>query len=199
MKVVEWEIGRVKPYEKNPRIIPEEAVERVAASIREFGFQQPIVVDKDGVIIVGHTRLKAAEMLGLEKAPVVVADLSPEKARAYRLADNKTNEATSWDINILDGELADLSSLGLDFTMDVFGFDVDTISPDGFFDDFSLPDGDKGNIVQITFTLSSHQADTIQAALELIDEDTLTETFGNSNTKGNKLYKVVKEWAEQRK
>lgn len=75
MKVVEWEIGRVRPYEKNPRIIPEEAVERVAASIREFGFQQPIVVDKDGVIIVGHTRLKAAEKLGLEKVPVVVLDL----------------------------------------------------------------------------------------------------------------------------
>lgn len=126
MKVVEWEIGRVKPYEKNPRIIPEEAVERVAASIREFGFQQPIVVDKDGVIIVGHTRLKAAENLGLKKVPVVVADLSPEKARAYRLADNKTNEATSWDDDLLFSELTDIEAdiADLDFSMLDFGFSV---------------------------------------------------------------------------
>ena len=124
MKVIEREIGLVKPYEKNPRIIPEEAVERVAASIREFGFQQPIVVDKDGVIIVGHTRLKAAEKLGLEKVPVVVADLSPEKARAYRLADNKTNEATSWDDDLLFSELTDIEAdiADLDFSMLDFGF-----------------------------------------------------------------------------
>ena len=124
MKVVEWEIGRVRPYEKNPRIIPEEAVERVAASIHEFGFQQPIVVDKDGVIIVGHTRLKAAEKLGLKKVPVVVADLSPEKARAYRLADNKTGEATSWDDDLLFSELTDIEAdiADLDFSMLDFGF-----------------------------------------------------------------------------
>lgn len=147
MKVVEWEIGRVKPYEKNPRIIPEEAVERVAASIREFGFQQPIVVDKDGVIIVGHTRFKAAEKLGLEKVPVVVADLSPEKARAYRLADNKTNEATSWDDDLLFSELTDIEAdiADLDFSMLDFGFsalDLGSGDSDGgepFEDDF---DGD---------------------------------------------------------
>ena len=162
MKVVEWEIGRVRPYEKNPRIIPEEAVERVAASIREFGFQQPIVVDKDGVIIVGHTRLKAAEKLGLEKVPVVVADLSPEKARAYRLADNKTNEATSWDDDLLFSELTDIEAdiADLDFSMLDFGFsalDLGSGEPEGgepFEDDFDgeVPDETdikKGDMYQL--------------------------------------------------
>lgn len=74
MEVREWPISDVRPYEGNPRTIPSEAVDRVAASIREFGFRQPIVVDADGVIIAGHTRLKAAQKLGLEKVPVVVAE-----------------------------------------------------------------------------------------------------------------------------
>lgn len=94
MTIQEVAVDAVTPYEKNPRKIPQEAIDRVAASIKEFGFKQPIVVDKDMVIIVGHTRLLAAKKLGYETVPVLVAsDLSPEKARAYRLADNKTNES----------------------------------------------------------------------------------------------------------
>ena len=128
MKVQEMDVAAVTPYEKNPRIIPEEAVERVANSIREFGFQQPIVVDKDSVIIVGHTRLLAAKKLGLKKVPVVVAsELSPEKVKAYRLADNKTNEATSWNDTLLFEELQELETglEDLDFSMSDFGFDLD--------------------------------------------------------------------------
>lgn len=128
MNVQEMDIGAITPYEKNPRIIPEEAVERVANSIREFGFQQPIVVDKYGVIIVGHTRLLAAKKLGLKKVPVVVAsELSPEKVKAYRLADNKTNEATSWNDTLLFEELQELETglADLDFSMSDFGFDLD--------------------------------------------------------------------------
>lgn len=113
MVIQEVAVDAVTPYEKNPRKIPKEAVDRVAASIKEFGFKQPIVVDKDMVIIVGHTRLMAAKMLGYEKVPVLVAsDLSPEKARAYRLADNKTNELTDWDFDTLqdDGVRPDILS-----------------------------------------------------------------------------------------
>ena len=92
MDVIERKLTEIYPYEHNPRK-NDGAVDYVANSIREFGFKQPIVVDKNGVIIVGHTRYKAAQKLGLETAPVVVADdLDEEKARAYRLADNKTNE-----------------------------------------------------------------------------------------------------------
>lgn len=124
MKIQWMAVDAVTPYEKNPRKIPKEAVEKVAASIREFGFKQPIVVDKYMVIIVGHTRLMAAKQLGLDKVPVLVAlDLSPEKVKAYRLADNKTNEFTDWEFDTLQEELASFLSVD-DFNMEDFGFDM---------------------------------------------------------------------------
>ena len=92
MKIETRPITSIKPYDQNPRI-NDSAVAAVASSIREFGFRQPIVLDKDGVIVVGHTRWKAAQQLGLTEVPVHVAlDLTPEAARAYRIADNKTGE-----------------------------------------------------------------------------------------------------------
>ena len=95
MQIIEMKISEVKQYSNNPRKISEEAIQRVAASIREFGFKQPIVIDSNSVIIAGHTRLKAAELLGLETVPVIRADdLTPEQVKAYRLADNKVAEAT---------------------------------------------------------------------------------------------------------
>jgi ParB-like chromosome segregation protein Spo0J len=91
-------LDRVRPYENNPRN-NDKAVDAVAASIKEFGFSQPIVVDTDSVIIVGHTRLKAALKLGLERVPVVVAShLTPEQVRAYRIADNKTAEIAGLEL-----------------------------------------------------------------------------------------------------
>ena len=118
-------IKDIQPYEHNPRN-NDGAVDAVAASIKEFGWQQPIVVDKDGVIIAGHTRYKAAKKLKLKEVPVVVADnLTDEKVKAYRLADNKTSELAEWDSSALDKELAELS----DFDMSQFGFDP-AIFPD---------------------------------------------------------------------
>src|SRR5215467_2844395 len=97
MKIELRKISSVKPYPGNPRI-NDQAVDAVAASIREFGFRQPIVVDADGVIIVGHARYLAALKLGLKKVPVHVAkDLTPEQIRAYRIADNKTADLSDWD------------------------------------------------------------------------------------------------------
>jgi len=114
-------IDDIRPYERNPRI-NDQAVDAVAASLAEFGFRQPIVVDEDGVIIVGHTRWKAAKKLGLDKVPVHVAtDLPPEKVRAYRIADNKTGELAEWDLEILPIELNELRESGFD--MDVLAFD----------------------------------------------------------------------------
>jgi DNA modification methylase len=114
------DISTIRPYAQNPRV-NSHAVDAVAASIREFGFKQPIVVDKDGVIIVGHTRYLAAIKLGLRKVPVLVAlDLTPEQAKAYRIADNKTGELADWDDDRLAQELAELQ--GLDFDLDLLGF-----------------------------------------------------------------------------
>jgi ParB-like chromosome segregation protein Spo0J len=124
-KVELRKIEDVKPYERNPRI-NDKAVDAVAGSLSEFGFRQPIVVDEDGVIIAGHTRWKAAKKLGLAKVPVHVAtDLTPDQARAYRLADNRTGEIAQWDLSILPIELNELREGGFD--MDILAFDEDEL------------------------------------------------------------------------
>lgn len=122
MKVEDWLIGKVKPYANNPRK-NDDAVDATAESIKQFGWQQPIVVDKDGVIIVGHTRLKAAKKLKMDHVPVVVADnLTDDQVKAYRLADNKTGELADWDFDKLEEELDNIQ----DIDMTDFGFDDDT-------------------------------------------------------------------------
>jgi DNA modification methylase len=116
-------IGTVRPYENNPRL-NDAAVEAVAASIREFGFRQPIVVDEEGVIIVGHTRFKAALKLGLEMVPVHVAvGMTQAQARAYRLADNQTAQLSGWDEDKLPLELMGLQQMGFDLNLTGFSAD----------------------------------------------------------------------------
>ena len=128
-RVEMWPIDRPKPYERNPRR-NDAAVEKVAASIREFGWDSAIVVDRDGVIIAGHTRLKAAKRLGLAEVPVIVrADLTPEQARALRLADNKTGEFAEWDEALLGEELVALAEAQVD--MEQFGFGDDAEDGEG--------------------------------------------------------------------
>ncbi|MGE3809692.1 MAG: DNA modification methylase [Gemmataceae bacterium] len=126
MKIELWKLEDVKPYANNPRH-NEEAVDAVAASIREFGFRQPIVVDTEGVIIVGHTRYLAAQKLDLAKVPVHVArDLTPAQIKAYRIADNKTAELAEWNYELLPIELGELQ--GMDFDLDLLGFDQDELA-----------------------------------------------------------------------
>src|SRR5215470_12457570 len=115
-------IAEIKPYPHNPRR-NEHAVAAVAASIREFGFRQPLVVDEEGLIVVGSTRYKAAVQLGMDKVPVHVATgLTPAQLKAYRLADNKTAELADWDDTLLVQELAELQKI--DFDLDLTGFSV---------------------------------------------------------------------------
>ena len=109
MKVKQININKIIPYHNNPR--KNQAIDKVASSINEYGFQQPIVVDSNMVVIVGHTRLLASKKLGLKKVPIAIADLSKSQAKAYRLADNRTNEDSSWDEELLKGELLDLEGL----------------------------------------------------------------------------------------
>ena len=120
MDIVEKGIKDIKPYEKNPRK-NDSAVEAVANSIEQFGFKVPVVIDKDGVIVCGHTRYKAAKKLGFDKVPCVVADdLTDEQIKAYRLADNKVSELAEWDIDLLGEELDGI----FDIDMSDFGFDL---------------------------------------------------------------------------
>jgi len=119
-------LDAITPYEGNPRI-NDDAVDAVAASLTEFGFRQPIVVDANGVIIVGHTRWKAAKKLGLAKVPVHMAtDLPPEKVKAYRIADNQTATLAEWDLDLLPIELKDLQQA--DYDLDLLGFDEEELA-----------------------------------------------------------------------
>jgi DNA modification methylase len=120
---IEWQsIDEVKPYAGNPRAIPQSAIDRVAASIDEYGWRQPIVVDKHGVIAVGHTRWLAARKLGLDHVPVHVAEgLTPAQVRAYRIMDNRSHEETDWEPDLLKLEIAELKEL--DFPLDLTGFE----------------------------------------------------------------------------
>lgn len=117
MQIIYKNIDHIKPYPNNPRN-NDNAVDAVAASIEEFGFKQPIIIDANNEIIAGHTRLKAAKKLGYEDVPCILADdLTPEQVKAYRLADNKVAELASWNFEILDSELLDIE----DIDMDMFG------------------------------------------------------------------------------
>ena len=132
MKIVDKKLDELREYENNPRN-NDNAVAAVAASIKEFGFKVPIVIDAAGVIIAGHTRAKAAAQLGLRTVPCIVADdLTDEQIRAFRLADNKTGELAGWDFEKLEAELAELSEMD----MSEFGFIMsDDVDIDEFFED----------------------------------------------------------------
>ena len=128
-------LDEIKPYDKNPRGNNEAAVKLVSNSIKEFGFKVPIVIDKAGVIVCGHTRYKAAHLLGLDEVPCIVADdLTPAQVKAYRLADNKVAEAAQWDFERLADELAGLA----DFDMTDFGF-ADSITSPAEIPEFNKP------------------------------------------------------------
>lgn len=120
MLIENVKVSALKPYEKNAKKHPKEQIEFIANSIREFGFRQPLVIDKNNVLVIGHGRLAAAKKLGIKEVPCVRADdLTDEQIKALRLADNKTNES-EWDLELLNVEIDDI----IDIDMSQFGFDV---------------------------------------------------------------------------
>ena len=125
MNIVYKRVDEIIPYEKNPRI-NDAAVDAVAQSIKEFGFRVPIVLDKNNVIITGHTRLRSAKSIGLTEVPCIIAEnLTPEQVQAYRIADNKTGEIAEWNYDLLPIELRDLQER--DFDLSLLGFDTDEL------------------------------------------------------------------------
>lgn len=123
MKIIDKKLNELIPYEKNPRK-NDEAVKYVMKSIKEFGFKVPIIIDKDNVIVCGHTRYKASKKLKLTTVPCIIADdLTEEQIKAFRLADNKVSEKAEWDFDLLGEEINDL----LNFDMSEFGFDFEDI------------------------------------------------------------------------
>lgn len=132
MEIIEKKIKDIKEYENNPRR-NDEAVKYVASSIKEFGFKVPVIIDKDNVIIAGHTRVKAAKELGMTTVPCIIADdLTEDQIKAFRLADNKVSEFSMWDYDLLNDELTSI----LDINMEEFGFEtIEDVDIDKFFDD----------------------------------------------------------------
>lgn len=123
MNITWLNIDQVKPYEKNAKKHPDEQVKWIANSLQRFGWKQPLVIDKDGVVVVGHGRLLAAKQIGMDTVPCIYADdLTEEEIKAYRLADNKTNES-EWDDELLELELDELEELP-DIDMSDFGFEL---------------------------------------------------------------------------
>lgn len=155
MQIIEKSIDELKPYEKNPRK-NDKSVDKVAQSIDQFGFRVPVVIDKDNVIVCGHTRYKAAKKLHLASVPCVVADdLTDEQIKAYRLADNKVGEDSEWDIDLLQGELDDI----IDIDMADFGFDLTAaenkvVEDDDF--EMSVPEEPKSKLGDI-YQLGRHR------------------------------------------
>jgi hypothetical protein len=127
MKIESWPVGKLIPYARNARTIPPEAVAKVAASLAEFGWQQPIVIDSEGVVVAGHVRLLAAKQLEMEEVPVsVAAQLTPGQIKAFRLMDNRSHEETGWDMELLALEMAELQPLDVDPALT--GFDAGEIA-----------------------------------------------------------------------
>lgn len=126
MEIINKKVSELKPYENNPRK-NDDAVQYVRNSIEQFGFKVPIIIDKDNIVIAGHTRLKAAEEIGMKEVPCIIAnDLTNEQVKAFRLADNKVSEKSMWDYSKLDEELSNI----LDIDMAQFDFETTDIDWD---------------------------------------------------------------------
>ena len=142
MKIEIVDISTIKPYENNPRKLSETAIEKVAMSLKEYGFRQPIVVDKDRIIVAGHTRFRASKKLGLKNVPISIIDnLTPEQINAYRIADNRTAEESEWDNELLKMEIKELEAQ--DFKLDLLGFNEDQLNDLLFEEKQGLTDEDE--------------------------------------------------------
>ena len=195
MQIIQKKLADIVPYANNTKKHDETQIKNVAESIKKYGWVQPIVIDNDGTIVIGHCRALAAEKLGIEEVPcVVVSDLTEDEINALRIVDNKTNESP-WDFDLLSAELPEIDLSDFEFDFDFSGEDY---SPDDFGEEFSLADGDKPEICQMTFTLHARQKELIEHAIQQVKEN-VSETFGNTNANGNGLYEVVRQWAERKK
>ena len=190
-----WPLDRLKPYERNARTHSPEQVAQIAASIREFGFTNPVLVDGADGILAGHGRLAAAKAMGMAEVPVIVLDhLSAEQRRAYVLADNKLALNAGWDEELLRMELTDLGEM--DFELSLIGFSEDELAqlmpeverleamPE-------LADGDREPIQQMTFTLHDDQAEIVKEAIEKAKAMGPFVDTGNENSNGNALARVA--------
>jgi len=201
-KVERWDITRLTPYARNSRTHSDEQIGQIAASIKEWGWTTPVLVDEDGSIIAGHGRTLAAQRLKMTEVPVMVAKgWSDAKKRAYVIADNKLAMNAGWDNEMLRLELAEIKELGFD--LDLSGFSAEEVKALQFDDDAEaempeLKDGEKEPYQQKTFTLHDDQAEVVDNAITLARTNPLADTGLNENTNGNALALICHQWLEAR-
>lgn len=181
-------VSKLKPYKRNARTHSPAQVDQIAASIREFGFTNPVLIDATGNIIAGHGRVMAAKQMGLKEVPCLeVSWLTEDQKRAYVLADNQLALNAGWDWDTVRMELADLDLSGFDvkligFPDEIAGaFDVEAVEP------ASLPDGDRAPFRQITFTVHDDQFEQIEAALSRAKREGAGQSSLNENSNGNAI------------
>jgi ParB family chromosome partitioning protein len=187
------------PYVSNSRTHSEGQVAQIAASIKEFGFNNPILVDKEKGIIAGHGRVLAARKLGMDKVPTVeLSHLTETQRKAYIIADNKLALNADWDFELLGLEMGDLQDEGFD--LDLVGFDSDEIAamfPDPLSEYPNLPDGDKGSFQQMTFTLHNEQVEQVEAAMKVAKALGPFVGSPNENNNGNALSRICEGFITQ--
>jgi len=193
--VEEIALDQITPYPGNPRQISRKAISKVVDSLREFGPQQPIVVDAQMIIVVGHARLAAAKRLKMITFPCHIArNLSREQAAAYRLMDNRSHEEAEWDADSLKIELGALS--GLDYDLALTGFDEQQLSD--LMNDAewpALPSGDREPFQSITFRLHDDQVATLKEAVRVASN--MGKFSGpNQNRNGNALARIAEVFLE---
>ena len=181
------------PYASNSRTHSQEQVAQIAASIKEFGFTNPILTDGKNGIIAGHGRLEAARLLGLETVPTIeLAHLTKEQRKAYIIADNKLALNAGWNIETLKAELEGLKELDYDMTLTGFTDEERSLLGMGVSEtDFpDLPDGDKPEFQQMTFTLHDSQAEQVNAAISAAKDMGPFIESPNENSNGNALARI---------
>ena len=190
------------PYARNSRTHSDVQVNKIASSIKEFGFLNPVLIDKDNGIIAGHGRVMAAQKLGLKEVPVLqIGHLSDTQKRAYIIADNRLALDAGWDDEMLRVEFAELADNG--FNLELTGFELEEISAVDFDESEEvgmpdLPDGDKEPFQQKTFTLHDEQAAVVDDAVTLARTNPLADTGLNENSNGNALALICAQWLEAR-
>lgn len=198
LKIEYLPIKDLRPYEKNTRKHQKKDIDNIARSIEKFGMNDPIGIWKDNIIVEGHGRLLACKQLGMTEVPCVRLDhLTDEQRREYAIAHNATAELSEWDFDILPDELAELDLSNFDFD---FGIDTE-YEDENYGDEFSLKDGDREPIQNMTFTFSDDEAEIIKEAIsEMKKTDKFKEYDNplNKNGNGNALFLVVEEWLQQK-
>ena len=190
--IVSRKVDDLIPYARNSRTHDDAQVAQIAASIREFGFTNPVLIDADGGIIAGHGRVLAARKLKMDTVPCIMLDhLTDTQRRAYIIADNKLALNGGWDDELLALELGELHAA--DFDMALLGFEAPP-AVDALDDMPIMPDGEKEPFQQKTFTLHDEQASIVDDAITLARTNPLADTGLNENSNGNALALICAEW-----